>query len=113
MWGPSVRHVGLKLYDTPKDAHTVLCPRKGPLGATISIVICGALHDNRPDACAENGCNKASFYAKDIKLLQLLTKHAKSSYSSVLRLVEGGASAEPFDIASFEAQLEETIYDVE
>lgn len=109
MWGPSVRYVGLKLYDTPKDAHTVLCPRKGPLGATISVVVCGTLHSMKPEFCAENNCNKAAFYAKEIKLLHLLTKHTTSSYSKVLRLVEGGAGDAPCE-NSFDAQMDEAVY---
>ena len=41
---------------------SVRCPRKGPLGAEISLLVCEQLHENTPERCVENACDNADKY---------------------------------------------------
>lgn len=95
MKGPSLRTGRLGLYDLPQTTDTVLCPRKGPLGSEISLVICGQLNEAHPDSCKAMLCHKAAFYALNIRALKLMTRNKGKTYKEIFRMVEEGRDLVP------------------
>ena len=48
----------------------VTCPRKGPLPSEISLLVCGHMHDTRPEKCAEQRCQKAIAFMPQLEQLR-------------------------------------------
>lgn len=92
MKGPSLRISKETLQELTKTIDTVRCPRKGPLGAEISLVICGQLHDTRPENCEAYSCKKALIFEENIKVLRLMPKHKQLSYKELRKRLEKGES---------------------
>lgn len=68
------------------QAASVRCPRKGTMGAEISVVICGQLYERKPALCQEHHCNKAVIGKEKIRVLQLFSEESMgASYSSLLK----------------------------
>jgi len=88
--GPSLRTGRLGLYDLPQTVDTVRCPRKGPLGSELSLIICGQMNEARPDACKAVFCSKASHYATNIRALKLMTRNKMKTYTEIFKMVEEG-----------------------
>lgn len=53
---------------------TVRCPRKGPLPNEISLLICGQMHDARPERCESCGCRQALVFGKQLEELRGATR---------------------------------------
>lgn len=65
----------LKLLAQPTvETYSVRCPRKGPLGAEMSVLICDQMHRAAPELCAACKCNKANELRSQIDRLRTQPK---------------------------------------
>lgn len=64
----------LKILENNEETYSVRCPRKGPLGAEVSLIICEQMHDTEPGLCAQNNCRKASEFQAQIAQIKARKK---------------------------------------
>lgn len=87
---PSLRIGQTQFSARPQACETVNCPRKGPWGAEISLLVCDQLHSADESACARHSCTNAVFYQKSIRMLRLMQKRRSMSYTEAQRIVDAG-----------------------
>ena len=94
-----------------QKTETVSCPRKGPWGTDISILICDQLYSADKELCDVYQCNHAERRQEDIRILKLLQKRKNLSHKEALRLVRENRDldimAEVEDFEEEEASAEE------
>lgn len=85
---PMPEHL-LREQDPDSFVHSVRCPRKGPLGGEIALMICGELHQAKPENCAAVSCGNAVRFSKNIDALVQIRKAMKSAPPTVPTFSQG------------------------
>lgn len=81
------RRVESSAFSRQESAVTVLCPRKGPWGADISIIICDQMYLANDKLCSEHSCKKAEKHRENVRILLLMQKRKNMSHTEASRLV--------------------------
>jgi len=83
--------IGKTVFQTvSQEEETVTCPRKGPWGGEISVLVCDQLHEANEEACDRVSCNNAETHRLSIRVLKVLRKNRQTSHKEAVRQVLAG-----------------------
>ena len=100
------------LQTVSQEEETVCCPRKGPWGGEISVLVCDQLHEANQEACERVNCKNAETHRLSIRVLKVLRKNRQTSHKEAVRQVLAGEDLRA-PLADFEEDLGEDLEDLE
>ena len=93
--------------DTQRAVTAVTCPRKGPLPSEISLLVCGHMHDTRPEKCAEQRCQKAIAFMPELEQLRGIARATLRVFQdSPPRVYYSDRQAVPYDDIDVDGEAE-------
>ena len=91
--------------ETQRTITAVTCPRKGPLPSEISLLVCGNMHDVRPEKCAEQKCQKAIAFMPELEQLRGIARATLRVFQDPsLRVYYSDRQDVPYDDVDGEAE---------